>query len=216
MIGMWWHLAHYRNRFASAEVCRGGGSCRPCDLAHFTKTASIKLKQDRCSRAAASRIHRIQAGEPRTDNPGCALIPPPVAVLTFPPPVREFLTSSREHSSKPHRFCFCKSFHCNFLRLPSTSPQLAKKKPCAFLLTGPPGTAPPEDPRCPRGESPRRSSGRKVGPRSLGRGTARSRMLAGDPRSNPISKAIGGWLAATRSIVTGRRDADVISDVTSP
>ena len=72
----------HRKRAVSAEVCLAGGSCSPSDRAHFTKIASIKLLQDRCSRAAASRIHRIQACEPRTDNPGCALIPPPVAVLT--------------------------------------------------------------------------------------------------------------------------------------
>src|SRR5512135_3337163 len=106
-----------RKRAVSADACRGGGSCKPSDRAHFTKTASIKLEQDRCSRAAASRIHRIQAGEPRTDNPGCALIPPPVAVLTFPPPVRELFTSSREHSSKPQPASGCKSFSCKFLQL---------------------------------------------------------------------------------------------------
>jgi hypothetical protein len=72
----------HRKRAVSAEVCLAGGSCSPSDRAHFTKIASIKLLQDRCSRAAASRIHRIQACEPRTDNPGCALIPPPVDVLT--------------------------------------------------------------------------------------------------------------------------------------
>ena len=75
-------ISFHRKRAVSAEVCRAGGSCNPSDRAHFTKIASIKLLQDRCSRAAASRIHRIQACEPRTDNPGCALIPPPVAVLT--------------------------------------------------------------------------------------------------------------------------------------
>ena len=90
-----------------------------------------------CVPLRARSIHLIHATEPRIDNPGRALgLSPRIsAVLNSPPPARELLTSSHEHSSKPHRFCFCKSFPCNFLRLPNASPQLAKKKPCAFFLT---------------------------------------------------------------------------------
>jgi hypothetical protein len=89
-----------RKRVLSLEGLRAGGSCNPSDRAHFTRIASIKLLHDRCSRAAASRIHRIQAGLPRTDNPGCALIPPsqPAAVLTacLPPE-----NSSHLHANTP-------------------------------------------------------------------------------------------------------------------